>query len=153
MRQPYKTNDGLHTCSTPVPVTVPCSLLSLHCAAPATASRTCWGWGLIWRDPHDWLRAEGTAQRERAPHCTDVTVLAVNSAQAGTETLLEDNSLYFYHMGTVNVINCHQKGHQLGSHTVIIWTQSWFSSTWYSHYCCHMSGHDCHFDETIIITH
>jgi hypothetical protein len=41
MRQPYQTNDGPQTCSTTVPVTLPCSLLSLHYAAQAAANRTC----------------------------------------------------------------------------------------------------------------
>jgi len=31
--------------------------------------------------------------------------------------------------------------YQLGSHTVINWTQSGFLSTWYSHYCCQISHH------------
>jgi len=94
-----------HVQYTTVPVTLPCSSLSLHCAAPAEANRTCWGWGLVWRDPHDWLTAEGMEQWETAPHCTDVTALAANWAEVGTETVLEDDRLYFHHMGTVNVIN------------------------------------------------
>jgi hypothetical protein len=94
MRQPSETHVVLHTCSTTVPETLPCSSLSLQCVTPVAASRTYWGRGLIWTDPHDWLTAAGMAQWETAPHCTAVTALAANLAEERTATLLKDNSLY-----------------------------------------------------------
>lgn len=45
------------------------------------------------------------AQREIAPHCTDVTAVAVSLAGVGTETFLEQNSWYCHQVRTVTVTN------------------------------------------------